>query len=168
MFEARTRFDAPHMVDDKGERKLAENPGKLGDIHGVQVHDQMPSERLNALENTAKGIHIGHAAQVLDEIEAHAPDPTFLQTSVISLGERLINNGDPAIATAAGGNGIEHRAVVRAMTARLNNHASLNAENFVQGRQALLGGIGGRIGAVGSVRKFRGRTEHMTMCVAGQ
>src|SRR5207253_1226582 len=98
----------------------------------------------------------------------HAPDSPFLQSGVISLGERLINNGDPAIATAAGGNGIEHRAVVRAMTARLNNHASLNAENFVQGRQALLGGIGGCIGAVGSVRKSRGRTEDMTMRVGSQ
>src|SRR5207245_7177368 len=39
LFDALTRLDAPHVVDDKRERKLAQNPGKLGDIGGVEMND---------------------------------------------------------------------------------------------------------------------------------
>ncbi|PYU27168.1 MAG: hypothetical protein DMG32_08445 [Acidobacteria bacterium] len=105
---------------------------------------------------------------MLDEIETHAPNPAFLQGSVISFREGLINDGNPAITATACGNGIEHGTVVCAVAARLNNHGSLNAEDFAEGRQGLLGGVGGRIGAVGSVREFRRGAEDMAMCVAGQ
>src|SRR6266699_1449087 len=128
----------------------------------------MPSERLNSLDNMAEDIHVRHAAQVLDEIEAHASDPALLQRSIILVGERLIDDGDAAITAAACGDGIEHGTVLGAVTARLNNHASLNSESFVQGRQALLGGVGRRIGAVRGVGKFRRGTEDMAMSVASQ
>src|ERR1700730_18806090 len=97
----------------------------------------MPSERLNALQNMAEDIQVRHAAQVLDEIEAYAPNPALMQGGVVALGEALIDDGDPAITTAACGNGIQHRTVVCAVTARLNKHGSLNTESFVQDGQAL-------------------------------
>src|SRR5260370_25645396 len=116
---------------------------------------QMPSERPNPLEDTPENIHVRHAAEVLDEIEAHAANSALLQATVVVVGESLIDNGNPAITAAARSNRIEHRAVIGAMTARLNNYGSLNTERFMQGRQALLGSIRRCIGAIGRVRKFR-------------
>src|SRR5437879_12793440 len=101
----------------------------------------MPSERLNSLDNMAEDIHVRHAAQVLDEIEAHASDPALLQRSIILVGERLIDDGDAAITAAACGDDIEHRSGVRAVTARLTNHPSRDSPSSVQGRRARLGAV---------------------------
>ncbi len=151
-----------------GSESFAERRGKFRDVDGVQVHDEVPSQRLNALDNAAEDIHIRHAAQVFDEIEAHAANPALLQSGVIPVGESFIDDGDAAITAAARGNGIEHRAVVCAVAARLNDYSPLDAENFVQGREALLGSVGRRVGAIGCVGKFRGGTEDVTMRVARQ
>src|SRR5260370_20058750 len=102
---------------------------------------QMPSERPNPLEDTPENIHVRHAAEVLDEIEAHAANSALLQATVVVVGESLIDNGNPAITTAARGNRIDRRAVVGAMTARLHKYRALSTERFMRGSQALLGGI---------------------------
>ena len=89
----------------------------------------MPSERPNALNDMVEHVHVRHAAEMLDEVEADAPDSAVVQRGVVRLGEGRIDDRDPAIAAAAGRDGVEHRAIVGAVAARLNDDGPFDAQD---------------------------------------
>ena len=84
-------------------------------------------------------LYVGHAAQVPDEVEPHTADPPFVQAPIVGVLEGLVHNRDAAIPTAAVRNRIEHRSVVRAMAARLNDDGPLDPQHRVQRGEALPG-----------------------------
>jgi hypothetical protein len=113
--QAAVRPDAPHVIDDEGHRDGTEQSRNLRNVCGVQVHDQMPSERSDALNDVVEYAHVRPAAEMRDEVEADAPYPTVVQRDVIRLGERRIDDRDAAVASAAGLDGVEHGAIVGPM-----------------------------------------------------
>jgi hypothetical protein len=77
-------------------------------------------------------VHVRAAAEVLDEVEADAPDSTVVQSGVVRLGEGRIEDRDAAVASAAGLDGVEHGAIVGPMAARLNDDSPFDAKRRVQ------------------------------------
>src|SRR6185295_2079627 len=123
------------------------------------MDDEMPSERLNALKDMTEDVHVRHSAQMLDEVEAHAPDAALVQGDVVLLSERPIDDGDPAIPTAARRDGIEHRTVVRAVAARLNDDSPLDTQDLVHRRQAIFGSVRRSVSTTWRVRESCGWPE---------
>jgi hypothetical protein len=80
LLQAAVRLDAAHVIDDERYRERAEKRRKLRNVYGVQVHDQMPAERPDALNDMVEHVHVRPAAEVLDEVEADAPDSTVVQS----------------------------------------------------------------------------------------
>ena len=109
--------------------------------------------------------HVRPAAEMLDEVEADAPDSTVVQSGVVCLGEGRIDDRDAAVASAARLDGVEHGAIVGAMAARLNDDGPFDAEDRVQRRERLFRRIRRRIGPIRRVRECRARAEDMAMGV---
>ena len=99
--------------------------------------------------------HVRPAAEVLDEVEADAPDSAVVQSGVVGLGEGRIDDRDAAVASAAGLDGVEHGAIVGPVAARLNDDRPFDAEDRLQRRERLFRRIRRRIGPIGRVRECR-------------
>ena len=91
---------------------------------------------LDAVDDAVEHGHVGRAAEMLDEIEAHAAHAAVVQLVVIGVGEAVVDDGDAAIALRIGRDAVEHRRVVGAVAARLHDHGALDAEMVVQRRAA--------------------------------
>ena len=166
LLQARAGLHAAHVIDHEGERQPAQQAGELDDVGGVQVHDQMPSERPDALQDVVEHAQVRHASQMLHEVEPHAPDPAFVEGVVVLLAERVVDDGDPATAAAArpqsrrASRGCRCRGSwpARSRPARCQG-ASCNSA------KALLWGIGRRVRATRCIREGGRGTEDMAMCV---
>ena len=83
----------------------------------------------NMVNDMVEDIHVRPAAEMLDEVEADASDSTLVQRRVVCLGEGRIDDRDATVSSAAGRDGVEHRAIVGSMAARLNENRPLDAQD---------------------------------------
>ena len=125
----------------------------------------MPSERSDALNDMVEHAHVRPAAEMLDEVEANAPDSTVVQSGVVCLRERRIEDCDAAVAAVAGLDGVEHGAIVGPVAARLNDDRPFDAKDRLQRCERLFRCIRRRVGPIGRVRECRTRAEDVAMRV---
>ena len=98
------------------------------DVLGVEMQHHVPSQRLDARDQAMKHVEIGHAAQVLDEIEADAANPARVQALQFRVRHRLLDAGDTTIAAPARGDRIQRHGHVRSVTARVHDDGARDAE----------------------------------------
>ena len=58
-------LDAAHVINHEGQGECAKEARQFNDIGRVQMDDEMPSERLNALKDMIEDIHVRHSAQMM-------------------------------------------------------------------------------------------------------
>ena len=129
----------------------------------VDVQDDVPAPPLDAVDDAIERGHIGRAAETFHEIEAHAAHTAAVERVEILVGETFVDNGDTTIAPGIGGDAIEHRSIISAVTTRLHDYRTFNAKVRVQGRQHFLRRISRRIAPVCCIGKFRGRAKDVAM-----
>jgi hypothetical protein len=113
---------AAHVVDDERQRQCAHHRRQRLDAGGVEMQHDVPAAALDAVEDAVEHDHVGRAAEMLDEIGAHAAHAAFVEPVEIGIGEAVVDDGDAAIAFGVGGDAVEHRQVVGAVAARLHDH----------------------------------------------
>src|SRR6202035_2148263 len=74
---------------------------------------------------------------------------------------------DAARSALARKQGVDHRAVVGAMTGRLHDHVAIESEVITQREQLRLARVARVVFALGRIRKLGPRPEHMAMRVDG-
>ena len=101
-------------------------------------------------------------------IYTHAPHTAAVERVEILVGETFVDNGNTTIALGIGGDAIEHRSIISAVTTCLHDYGTFNAKvRRVQGRQRLLlRRISRRIAPVCCIGKFRGRAKDVAMGIA--
>jgi hypothetical protein len=134
---------ATHVVDDERHRQRAHHRRQRHDAGGIEMQHHVPAAALDAVDDTVEHGHVGGAAEMLDEIEAHAAHAAFVELVEIGLAEAVVDDGDAAIALGIGGDAVEHRLVVDAVAARLHDHRARDAEMAVQRAQHFLGASSG-------------------------
>src|ERR1700744_4823028 len=120
------------MVDHEGYADALEHVLQLDDIGGIEVQHDVPAHGFDALEHAIEYTHVGCAAQVLDEVEAHTAHAAFMQGIEALAVDMVVDDGDTAITALATTDCVDHGGVVGAMTAGLHDHAALEAKEIVQ------------------------------------
>ena len=109
---------------------------------------------------------VGHAAQMFDEIKAYAADAAIVQTPQLPIRNRIFDAGNTAIGPAARCDRVQGDIHLRAMAVACTITAREMPSLRMQPPQALDRRIGRRVAAIGSVGKFAGRAEHVTVRIA--
>ena len=161
------RLRPAHVIDHHRDGDGAEQLLQLDDVLALEMHDQVPAERPDALHGAAHEPGIGPALQVLHEIEAHAANSALVQALELAVGAALLDDRGAAVAPARARDRVERRAHVRAVAGRVHDHRALEAEDPVQLPHLLDRRIGRPVGRFRRVGKFRRRSEHVAVRVAG-
>src|SRR5690606_14437013 len=72
LVEAPARGDATHVVDDHGDRQAPQHWRQRLQPVGIEMDNGMPAEGPNLFHDRPYRVEIGVAAQMRNEIEAHA------------------------------------------------------------------------------------------------
>jgi hypothetical protein len=131
-------IDPPHVIDHIRDRQLPDHLAQRLDIRSIEMQHHMPAESFDALEHTAKHVLVGRAAEMADEIEAHATHAAVMEICQLRLAKHFVH---VATARRIGRNGIDHGGIVAAMAACLDDDGALDAKMGMEGRQRLLGCI---------------------------
>ena len=126
----------------------------------------MPAHFFEPQRHPLEETQIGHAAQMLHEIEAHAAHAAVMEVVKVLLGDAFLDDGNAPIAATRRGDGVEHGAVVAAMAARLHDDRPLDAEEAMERYEAFLRRIGWCVASARAVREFRRRPEHVAVGIA--
>src|SRR5690606_11411955 len=110
---------------------------------------------------------VGHAAQVLHEVEADAADTAGVQVLEVLVREARVDVRDAAVLAAALRDRIEDHRVVGAVAARVDEHGALEAERLLQLFETLERRVRRRVRAIRCVRILVTRPEDVTVRVAG-
>jgi hypothetical protein len=76
---------APHVVDHERHRQAAKRALELDQVFGVEVQDEMPSQQLQALDRALEEAHVGPAAEVAHEIEAHCANTALVHALEVAV-----------------------------------------------------------------------------------
>ena len=155
------------MVDDDGRRQLGEEILKFGQVRRLEIDDDMPVVLDNALGDLLEFVLRREVDQPLDEIEAHAAHARLMKPLQFCVGHVAPDGRDAARFAVARKQGVDHRAVVGAVTGRLHDHVAIEAEMVAQREQLRLAGVARGVFALGRIRKLGARPEHMAMRVDG-
>jgi hypothetical protein len=155
------------VVDDEGHADVAQAFAVLDDVLGAQVQHGVPAERRDAVEGPVEHMEVRRAAEVADEVEARPPDAAAVQCFELRVGRVGAEDADAAVGAAAGGDGVEHRAVVGAVAARLHDHRALHADRAVDAPELRDRRLRRRVAAVRRVGEAVGRAEDVAVRVAG-
>ena len=123
-----------HVVDNDGRRQLGEEIRELGQVRRLEIDDDMPVVLDNALGDLFEFVHRREVDQPLDEIEAHAAHARLMQALQFRVGHVAPDGRDSARSALARKQGVDHRAVVGAMTSRLHDDVAIEAETVAQER----------------------------------
>ena len=104
---ARGSARATHVIDEKRHGQAAQRALMLEKALRIEVQVHVPAERSDEPDDAVELRRVGHAAEMLHEIEAHAAAAALVQLLEVALGEGAAGVGDAAVAAAAAGNGIE-------------------------------------------------------------
>ena len=121
----------------------------------------------DAIDESPEHVELGRSAEVGDEVEAGAAHAGVVEAGDVGVGERLVDHRHPGVAALAALEGVDHRHVVGAVAARLDEHRPREPEPELQALEGVDAGVGWRVGAVGGVREPRGRAEDVAVRVAG-
>src|SRR5262249_12341331 len=132
----------------------------------IHMHHHMPSPALYKVDHAMEHRHIGSAAEMLHEIEAHPAHATTIEHFEILVGKPVIDDRNTSITLRIGGDAIEHCGVVGPVTARLHDHRSLYTEMRMQRSQHFLRRVGRRVPPVRSIGKLLCRPKYMAMGIA--
>src|SRR6478609_11447682 len=138
LIDARGRRHPAHMIDDEWQRELSHHPRERDDVRSIDVQDDVPPPPLDAIDNAIERGHIGRATEMFHEIEAYSAHAAAIERVEILVRETVVDNGNATIAPGIGGDAIEHRSIISAVTTRLHDYGAFNAEVRVQGRQHFL------------------------------
>ena len=100
-----------------------------------------------------------------DEVEPGAANAGVVQRADAAVVERIVEHRHPGAATPPTHQGVDHRRVVGAVTARLDEHRPGESDAFVQPEKLVEAGVGRRVRTVGSERESGTRTEHVAVGV---
>ena len=157
---------AAHVVDHERHLDTCDPLRILQDVLCVQMQHHVPAEPLDTFEHTVEYIEIGRAAQMRDEIEAHAAHAACVEVGQLFVGDTAIDDRHAAIAAVTACDCIEHRGIVRAVAACLHDHTPARAEKIMQRGQALERRIGRRVAAIRRIREDVGRAKYVAVRVA--
>ena len=158
---------APHVVDNKGHGQLVQKVVELDQIGRVKMQVDMPPERLNALQDAMKLVHVRHAAQVLHEVEAHSPKALLVKLREIMLGKGVVRVRDTTILATALGNGVDNDRVIHTMATRVHEHGTFQAQDRLQLLETRQRRVRRRIGSIGCVRISVTRAKYMAVRITG-
>ena len=167
LIETVFRRHASHMVDDVGHRQAIEQFFVGDEIDGVKVQHHVPFERLDAIDDQMELIHVGNAAQMLDEIEAAATNALLVQFLDRLLVKTFVDVGDPTIGAAALGNGIDNRIVVDAMATGIHEHGTRQTKDGLQLLELVEASVRRGIGTIRRERVLGSRSEDVAMRIGG-
>jgi len=131
----------------------------------------VPIQELDALENALELVHVGHAAQVLHKVEAHAAETLLVELFEVALGKGIISVRDTAVLPATLGNRIDNDSVINSVAARVHQHRTLEAKDGLQLLEARKRRIRGCVRAIERVRITVAWTKNMAVrvtCTGGR
>ncbi len=112
------------MVDHEGARHAVEQVGVRRQVLGVEVQHDVPPERDDPVDDPPEHVEFGCAAEVGDEIEAGTADTDVVEPTDVDIGEGFVDHRHTRVATGTAFDRVDHRRVVRAVTARLDEHGA--------------------------------------------
>ena len=101
-----------------------------------------------------------------DEVETCAADTDVVEPTDVGVGERFVDHRHARVAAGAAFDRVDHRRVVRAVAARLDEHGTGQTEPFLQCFEVVDARVGRRVGPVGGEREAVARTEDVAVGVA--
>ena len=136
-------------------------------VLGVEVQHDVPSERLDPIDDPPELVELGGTTEMFDEVEPRAPHPDVVQRRDVGIGERLIDHRHARISAGAALECVDHRRVVGAMARRLDEHRSVQREAFLQPRELFDARVRRGVRAIGREREAVGRAEDVAVRVGG-
>ena len=109
LIDARRRRHPAHVVDHERQRQLSDHVRERHDVGRVEMQHHVPAAALDAVDDAVEHRHVGRAAEMLDEIEAHAAHAAGMKAVIVRIGEAVVDDGDAAIALRVRRDAIEHR-----------------------------------------------------------
>ena len=166
LIEARRGVDTSHVVDDVWHRQPIEQIGVGNQILGVEVQHDVPAERGDAPDDPPEDVEVRCPAEVGDEVEPGATHAGVVERADLRVGERIVDHRHAGEAPAATADGVEHRRVVGAVTARLDEHRAAEPEALLQLDELLESSVGRRVRTVDGEREPGGGSEDVAVRVA--
>ena len=68
-----------------GSGSFADHVGERNDVGRVEMQHHMPAAPLDAVDDAVEHGHVGRAAEMLDEIEAHAAHAAAVEPVVVGV-----------------------------------------------------------------------------------
>ena len=166
LVEAVRGVDAPHVVDHYRHRRELQLGRHLDDHRGLDVELQVPVERRELAREPHQVRNRGTAAQVLDEVEAHAAEALLVQLLQLRHVGVDRDERDADVAAFLVREEVGDGRIVEAVRRRLHHHAALDAEEHVAVDQHFLGRVGRLVRRFRVKRELRLRAEDVEMRVA--
>ena len=88
-----------------------------------------------------------------DEVEPDAADAGLVELGEIGVGERVVDHRHPGEPTLTPDDRVDHRRVVGAVAARLDEHRPRQAKTILQALEVVTSGVRRGVGPVGCERE---------------
>ena len=102
------------------------------EILRIEVEDDVPAERFDAIDEAPEPVEVGSTAEVRDEVEADRADAVVVEVAKVVVGEGVVDHRDAGVAAVSLDDGVDHRAVVGAVTAGLHEHGTREPETILE------------------------------------
>ena len=114
------RRNTGHMVDQVRDWHLVKQLVIDRKVFGVEVQDDMPTERFDPLHESPERCKIRGAAEVGDKVESNPAYAVLVEIVEVVIVEGVIDHGHSGVATLTTLDGIDHRRVISPVAAGLN------------------------------------------------
>ena len=137
-----------------------------GEVLGVEVQHDVPPERHDPVDDPPEHVELGCAAEMGDEVETCAADTDVVEPTDVGVGERFVDHRHAGVPAGAAFDRVDHRRVVRAVAARLDEHGTRQTEPFLQCFEVVDARVGRGVGPVGGEREAVAGAEDVAVGVA--
>ncbi|MNR13063.1 hypothetical protein D3C85_1294460 [compost metagenome] len=100
-----------------------------------------------------------------NEVEAHTANASSVHRGELLAGFTAAHDGYASIPPFATSDSVQHRAIVAAMAAGLDNHTASEPQVVVQCPQSFKRSVWGGVAAILSIREVSGRAENMAVSI---
>ena len=153
------------MVDDDRRRQRAEEVLQLRQVGGLEVDDDVPAERCDALRDRRELVGGCGVDQAPHEVEPHPPDPGLVELAQLGVTDIRSDGRDAAGPAVGRAHGVDHRPVVRAVARGLDDHVAAHAEVVAEGEELVLARVARRVLALGCEGERGAGPEHVAVRV---
>ena len=156
---------AAHVVHHHGGGQRGEEVPQLGQVHRLEIDHHMPAQLGDAAGDLHQLVLGREVHQALDEVEAHAAHTGVVHGLQFVVGHAALDGGHAARLAVAVHQRIDHGAVVGAVAGGLHDHVARKTQVVAQRKELRLGGVAGRVLALGRVGELGAGAEHVAVRV---